>query len=167
MRPLLEALVDKSCRFYVVPSVSRSWARSSRYLLGSCQSGMTRGVFIAEGENPAGRTAVRCMTQEPENIIISSYTDAQAVEDGVLVAWDDLQVNRVTRAVFDHFTQSMGSSPLTGVVTDITPLRKVIQTMLAVEADADGWRVGTYANKQLWLVPNEVNGLTLMFPEDY
>jgi hypothetical protein len=107
------------------------------------------------------------MTQEPENIIISSYTDAQAVEDGVLVAWDDLQVNRVTRAVFDHFTQSMGSSPLTGVVTDITPLRKVIQTMLAVEADADGWRVGTYANKQLWLVPNEVNGLTLMFPEDY
>jgi hypothetical protein len=60
------------------------------------------------------------MAQEPENII-SSYTDAQALEDGVLVAWDSLPVNRVTRAVFDHFTHQMGSSPLTGVVTDITP----------------------------------------------
>jgi len=74
---------------------------------------MTRGVFLGEGENPAGRTAAR------------------------------------------H------------VVTDIMPLRRVIQTMLAVEADADGWRVGAYEDKQLWLVPNEVNGLTLMFPEDY
>jgi hypothetical protein len=39
--------------------------------------------------------------------------------------------------------------------------------MLAVEADADGWRVGAYGGKTLWLVPNEANGLTLMFPEDY
>jgi hypothetical protein len=61
----------------------------------------------------------------------------------------------------------MGSSPPTGVVTDITPLRGVVQTMLAVEADADGWRVGAYEGKPLWLVPNEVSGLTLMFPEDY
>jgi len=106
------------------------------------------------------------MTQEPENII-SRYTDAHALEDGVLVAMDDLQVNRVTRAVFDHFTRPMGSSPLTGVVIDITPLGGVIQTILAVEADAGGWRVGAYAGKELWLVPNEVSGLTLMFPEDY
>jgi len=106
------------------------------------------------------------MAQEPQ-IIIASYTDAEAVEDGVLVAMDSLPVNRITRAVFDHFTQPMGSSPLTGVVTDITPLRKVIQTMLAVEADTDGWRIGVYENKQLWLIPNEVSGLTLMFPEDY
>ncbi len=166
MRPLLEALVVKSGRFYVVLSFSRSWDRSSRYVLGSCQSGTTRGVFLDEGENPAGRTAVRCMAQEPENII-ASYTDAEALEDGVLVAMDSLPVNRVTRAVFDHFTQPMGSSPLTGVVTDITPLRKVIQTMLAVEADTDGWRKGVYENKQMWVVPNEVSGLTLMFPEDY
>ncbi len=103
------------------------------YGLGSCQSDMTRGVFLDEGENPAGRTAARHMAQEPEDIIISSYTDAQAVEDGVLVVWDDLQVNRVTRPVFDRFTRPMGSSPLTGVVTDITRLRRVIQTMLAVE----------------------------------
>jgi hypothetical protein len=166
MRPLLEALVDKSGRFYIVLSFSRSWGPPSIYILGSCQSGMTRGVFLGEGENPAGRTAARCMTQEPQNVI-ASYTDAEAVEDGFLVAMDALPVNRVTRAVFDHFTQRMGSSPLTGVVIDITPLRRVIQTMLAVEADTDGWRVGAYEGKDLWLVPNEVSGLTLMFPEDY
>ncbi len=166
MRPLLEALVEKSCCFYVVLSFSRSWDRSSRCVLGSCQSGMSRGVFLGEGENPAGRTAVRCMAQEPENII-ASYTDAEALEDGVLVAMDSLPVNRVTRAVFDHFTSPMGTSPQSGVVIDITPLRGVIQTMLKVEADEDGWRVGAYEGKQLWVVPNEVSGLTLMFPEDY
>jgi hypothetical protein len=106
------------------------------------------------------------MAQEAENIIVS-YTDAEALEDGVLVAMDALPVNRVTCAVFDHFTHPMGSSPITGVVIDITPLRRVIQTMLAVETDADGWRVGAYEGKPLWLVPNEVSGLTLMFPEDY
>jgi hypothetical protein len=166
MRPLLEGLVEKSCRFHAPPCFSRSWDASSRHVLGCCQPGMTRGVLLKEGENPAGRTAVRYMAQELQNVI-SSYTDAEAVEDGVLVAWDDLQVNRVTRAVFDHFTHPMGSSPLTGVVTDITPLRGVIRTMLAVQADADGWRVGAHEGKDLWLVPNEVSGLTLMFPEDY
>jgi hypothetical protein len=106
------------------------------------------------------------MAQEAENII-ASYTDAEALEDGVLVAMDALPVNRVTRAVFDHFSRPMGNLPLTGVVTDITPLRGVIQAMLAAEADADGWRVGAHEGKELWVVPNEVSGLTLMFPEDY
>ena len=58
---------------------------------------MTRDVLLVEGENPAGRTAARRMAQEPENII-SRYTDAQALEDGVLVAMDAFPVNRVTRA---------------------------------------------------------------------
>jgi hypothetical protein len=106
------------------------------------------------------------MAQEAAEIIVS-YTDAEALDDGVLVAMDSLPVNRVTRAVFDHFTHPMGNSPLTGVVIDITTLRRVIQKMLEVEADGDGWRVGAYAGKPLWLVPNEVDGLTLMFPEDY
>jgi hypothetical protein len=105
-------------------------------------------------------------TQEPENVI-DSYTDAEGLKDGALVAMDALPVNRVTRAVFDHFTRCMGSSPLTGVVTDITPLRRVIQAMLAVEADANGRRVGAHWGKRLLLVPNEVSGLTLMFPEDW
>ena len=105
------------------------------------------------------------MDQEPE--VISRYTDAQALEDGVLVAVPFAPVNRVTRSVFDHFARPIGTTPATGAVIDITPVRKVIETMLAVEADEGGWRSGTYEGKDLWLIPNEVKGLTLMFPEDY
>src|SRR5213594_3659254 len=98
---------------------------------------------------------------------ISTYTDQQALADGVLVAVPgEGGVNRVTRAVFDHFADAMGSSPVTGPVTNIGPLLDAIRAMLQVEPD-DGWRVGTYAGKKLWLIPNETGGLTLMFPEDY
>ncbi len=100
--------------------------------------------------------------------VIFEYTDEQAVADGVLVAFrGEGGVNRVTRAVFDHFVESMGSSPVTGEVTNITPLQDAIRTMLKIAPDKDGWRTGTYQGKKLWLVPNEVGGLTLMFPEDY
>ena len=105
-------------------------------------------------------------TQEPENVIFA-YTDTQALDDGVLVAIRYGPVNRVTRAVFDHFTASMGSSPVTGPVTDVGRLMRAVETMLRLEADGDGWRTGSYDGKTLWLTPNEVGGLTLMFPEDW
>ena len=105
-------------------------------------------------------------TQEPENVI-SAYTDAEALDDGVLVAIRCGPVNRVTRAVFDHFTASMGSSPVTGPVTDVGRLMRAVEAMLKLEADGDGWRTGSYDGKTLWLTPNEVGGLTLMFPEDW
>ena len=105
-------------------------------------------------------------TQEPENVIFA-YTDAEALDDGVLVAIRCGSVNRVARAVFDHFTTSMGSSPVTGPVTDVTRLMRAIESMLKLEADTDGWRTGSYDGKTLWLTPNEVGGLTLMFPEDW
>ena len=98
---------------------------------------------------------------------ISTYTDQQALQDGVLVAAPgDGGVNRVTRAVFDHFTESLGTSPITGAVANIGPLLDAIRAMLAIEPD-DGWRTGDYQGKRLWLIPNEVGGLTLMYPEDY
>jgi len=98
---------------------------------------------------------------------IYTYTDEQAIEDGGLVAIAGPErVNRVTRAVFDYFTQPMGNSPVTGPVTNITPLMDAICAVLQAELK-DDWRIATYQNKTLWLVPNEVGGLTLMFPEDY
>jgi hypothetical protein len=106
------------------------------------------------------------MEQLNENVIVS-YTDAHALADGVLVSVYAPPVNRVTRAVFDHFIQPMGSSDVTGPVFDITPVKRVIETMLALKPDEGGWRCGSYEGKELWLVPNEVDGLTLMFPEDY
>jgi hypothetical protein len=56
---------------------------------------------------------------------------------------------------------------ITGQVTDITPLMDAIRAMVKIPPDEGGWRTGACRGKQLWVVPNEVNGLTLMFPEDY
>ena len=100
--------------------------------------------------------------------VVVEYTDKQALEDGVLVSVPgEGKVNRVTRAVFDHFAKPVGSTPLTGQVTDITPLQDAIRAMLKIEPDKDAWRTGTYEGKEMWLVPNEVGGFTLLFPEDY
>lgn len=106
------------------------------------------------------------MEQEQHNVIFA-YTDREALDDGVLVAVQRGPVNRVTRAVFDHFTKPMGESPLTGPVTDVTRLMAVLDQMLKLEADGDRWRTSTVEGRTLWLVPNEVEGLTLMFPEDW
>ena len=106
------------------------------------------------------------MQKEP--FVIVEYSDSQALEDGVLVSVPgEGKVNRVTRAVFDHFTKPMGHSPATGEVTDITPLQDAIRAMLKIEPDEDAWRTGTHDGKNLWLIPNEVEGLTLLFPDDY
>ena len=94
--------------------------------------------------------------------VISTYTDREAVEDGVLVALvGPGGINRVTRTVFDHFVEELGIG-----VTNITPLIQAMEHMLTVEVDG-GWRTANYRGKALWLLPNEVGGFTLMFPEDY
>ena len=104
---------------------------------------------------------------EDYNVIVE-YTDQQAVEDGVLVPVNGAGgINRVTRAVFDHFAKPIGSSPVTGPVIDITPLMQAIKAMVEMPPDASGWRTGGYQGIKLWLVPNDVGGLTLMFPDDY
>jgi hypothetical protein len=107
--------------------------------------------------------------QQPENLsnelfgeVISTYTDAQAVEDLFLAAIaGPRNVNRVTRAVFDYFTQSMGPG-----VINIIGLTQAIRHMIAQPLD-DGWRKGQGRGKVLWLIPIDVSGFTLMFPEDY
>ena len=107
------------------------------------------------------------LMDEQSNVIVE-YSDKQALEDGVLVSVPgEGKVNRVTRAVFDHFTKPMGSTSATGEVMDITPLQDAIRAMLKVKPDEDAWRTGTYEGKELWLVPNEVGGFTLLFPDDY
>jgi hypothetical protein len=119
-----------------------------------------------EVERGAGRGARITMQKEP--FVIVEYSDKQALEDGVLVSVPgEGKVNRVTRAVFDYFTKPIGSSPVAGEVTDITPLQDAIRALLKIEPDEGAWRTGTYEGKKLWLIPNEVGGLTLLFPDDY
>src|SRR6266571_1205951 len=109
------------------------------------------------------RMVGRRRMHEEQLEIIAAYTDEQAVADGVLVQISEGKVNRVTRAVFDHFTEAMGSSPLTGPVTNITPLLEAIRAILQASPDEDGWRKLIWSGKELWLLPNESGGLTLMF----
>jgi hypothetical protein len=108
---------------------------------------------------------VRADIEELFGAPIVVYTDEEAVADGVLVPITaDGDVNRITRAVFDRFAKPIGDPR--ACVFDVTPLMDVIRALLAVEPDR-GWRTGTYHGWELWLIPNEVGGLTLMFPEDY
>jgi hypothetical protein len=102
--------------------------------------------------------------------VISTYTDRQAVEDGVLIPMAGFgPVNRVTRAVFAHFVGEAAFKPTEAIELPkvLEPLTAAIRAMLSIPPDKDGWRAGDYQEKRLWLVPNEVGGLTLMFPEDY
>jgi len=106
------------------------------------------------------------MAEESEKIIFE-YTDAQAIEDGVLVEVSWGAVNRVTHAMFSDYARLMENLPEGEERYDITPLTATIQAVLGETPDEDGWRKCTYEGKELWLVPNEVRGLTLMFPSDY
>ena len=113
--------------------------------------------------------------------VVSTYSDEQAVEDGVLVSVEGLvrvhglyrpsgrRINRVTRAVFAYFTGKLAdeSAPVVELILRLQPLIEAIRAMIAISPDEDGWVTGQYQGKKLWLVPNEVGGLTLMFPEDY
>jgi len=96
--------------------------------------------------------------------VVSCYPDQEAVDDGVLVVVTaEGRVNRVTAAVFAKYTEELGG----GVVTDCTKLLgEVIPHMVAQPMDRD-WRVGEWEKEKLWLLPNEVDGYTLMFPSDY
>ena len=115
----------------------------NRWAIPTSLTGPTTGLFRIEG----------------------GFSQGRGIGVGGLVAVPgDGGVSRVTRAVFDHFVEPMGDPRF--AVMDITPLMEAIRAMLKIEPD-DGWRTGTYRGKNLWLIPNEVGGLTLMFPEDY
>jgi hypothetical protein len=116
--------------------------------------------------SPAGGVAALRMAEESAKII-HEYTDAQALKDGFLAEVSCGAVNRVTSAVFYNYARPMENLPEGEVRFDITPLTATIQAVLEVTPDEDGWRKSTYEGKELWLVPNEVQGLTLMFPSDY
>lgn len=97
--------------------------------------------------------------------VISTYGDAEAVRDGYLVKWDDVRINRVTRNLFDRYTNKMGL----GAMIDITPLRRLLDEVLAqAKPGSDGRVFATVADgTTVWLIPNEVGALTAMLPEDY
>lgn len=136
--------------------------------------------------------------------VISSYSDREACEDGVLVAIG--AKDRVSRAVWDFLFEHApkGAKPpncwpvdLLGwfraktvddkvlamssalIRTHATRAREVYDKnidggifkayILLDDAGAIGELslATSFTSKTLWLVPNENDGITLMFPEDY
>ena len=116
-----------------------------------------------------------------ESDIVSVYTDEQAVEDGVLVRSEGVlpcPFNRVTRAVWDEFTQPMKSKGSVIVMTNTTKLSRLGEAVNRKYKAGDlteGWVVLEFEGHNIWAMPNEttyskiapVPGWTIMFPDDY
>lgn len=90
-----------------------------------------------------------------------SYDDARAVADGYLVPVPFGPCARVTRRVWDAFADPGGAPSLT-----LEAARRLWSTADALPPDANGTRILRQCGYVLWLVPNDVGGLTLMFPDD-
>jgi len=116
--------------------------------------------------------------------LIYAYSDEQAVEDGVLVRAGGVlpcPFNRVTRAVWDVFTQPIGKMPqgLGGSpvinTTQISQLGEAVNRKYLAGQLTEGWVVLEFEGRKIWAMPNEtvfssirpVQGWTIMFPEDY
>jgi len=109
--------------------------------------------------------------------VISTYTDEEALDDGVVVglragvSFRGFPVNRMTRHLFDDLTPFMEArAPLFD--GDLhRALASIMRTKCAL-AQGDPGNTGEIGDiytipPNLWLVRNEVGGWTAMYPEDY
>jgi len=102
---------------------------------------------------------------------ISIYTDADALDDGVLVDISSLNVrfhnrriNRLTSHAWEEFKPFLIQPGDEDEQVDLNELKSILQTKLQYAYfKGDIWQLPP----GLWLIENEVNGWTLMFPEDY
>ncbi|MFI5093736.1 MAG: hypothetical protein ACHQIK_09865 [Candidatus Acidiferrales bacterium] len=109
--------------------------------------------------------------------VISTYTDANALEDGLVVelrarvSFRGLPVNRMTRHLFDDLMPFVeAEAPLfDGDLNQA--LASILRTKCSF-AQGDPGNTGEIGDiyripPNLWLVRNEVGGWTTMYPEDY
>ena len=98
---------------------------------------------------------------------ISVYTDAQALEDGVLVDVSSLNVrfqgmliNRITQHLWGDFESLFpNESELNGQASPARCERNVKRLCY--------WGGIWTLPPNVWIIENEVAGWTLMYPEDY
>jgi hypothetical protein len=106
--------------------------------------------------------------------VISVYDDSQAIEDGAIVDISDLglelrgmPINRMTRGLWDDlqpFITFKSSFPGIQGPTPMEELKKIMRTKLRLAWYEGGiWQLPP----RLWLIENEVNGWTVMKPEEY
>lgn len=101
--------------------------------------------------------------------ILDTYTDADAIDDGVLVNttaenvyFNGKIINRITANA--HFNAHL----VTETDRDIQEIMQDI-SINARKSDngCDVWGVYEKSDLVFWLVPNEIHGYTLMMPDDY
>lgn len=109
--------------------------------------------------------------------VISTYTDSDALDDGLLVelrarvSFRGLPVNRMTRHLFEDLAPFVeAEAPLfSGDLNQA--LASILRTKCSC-AQGDPGNTGEIGDiyripPKLWLVGNEVGGWTAMYPEDY
>ena|SRR5437899_2956374 len=110
---------------------------------------------------------------------ISVYTDAQAIEDGVLVDLTQFfvvpflgfVVNRMTSHLFEVLKPLAEADAAATDGNFNEALASILRTKCSLAQGSDDntgevgdiWRIPP----NLWLVRNEVGGWTAMYPEDY
>ncbi len=110
---------------------------------------------------------------------ISVYTDAEALEDGLLVNLTEfptvrfrgLPLNRMTRHLFDEIEPFVAAESAAFDGSFGRGLASILQTKcrFAQGSSDNTGEVGDIVRipPNLWLVRNELDGWTAMYPEDY
>ena len=104
---------------------------------------------------------------------ISVYTDADALEDGILIDVADLNIefngrliNRVTCGA-----EAVLKLREKQTATAKNNLQFISDNCTFDGEGADAWGIfqphARLCNEKFWLVPNEVSGYTLLLPEEY
>lgn len=103
---------------------------------------------------------------------ISIYTDADAIDDGVLVdvtalsiQFQGMPINRFTRSVWVDWRDEFQSS---GLPLPKNALQQHLHAKLQAALPSAMYKGDIWTLPDgLWLIENEVAGWTLMKPEDY
>jgi hypothetical protein len=109
--------------------------------------------------------------------VISSYTDAEGLEDGFLAElwspalFQGLPINRMTGHLFEDLTPFVEAEVALFNGDFYRTLASILRTKCSL-ASGDPGNTGEIGDiyripPKLWLVRNEVGGWTAMYPEDY
>ncbi len=105
--------------------------------------------------------------------VIYSYTDEQAIEDGVLVdvsglglSKDGIMVTRVTGNLWKDYSDDANSAKYC-----IKRILDKSERASGSKPHKGGWNFYVYkdkvSGKSVWSIVNEWGTLTMMYPEDY
>ncbi|MFH0796001.1 MAG: hypothetical protein V2A65_02975 [Candidatus Omnitrophota bacterium] len=101
--------------------------------------------------------------------VIFSYTDEQAVEDGVVIPVKFGKINRVTRTILDDFIPAGTESTEVVECKEFFALaEKITREFQRQHQEKDDWFYSVKIDgSEYFVVLNETYGFTMMKPQDY